>query len=171
MNRILTIFILTFFVQSCFTPYKATRKFSKINTIYPEIVDEYVANHFPIKDSLIKGDTVLTFDTLYIAGELQTDTLITKDTVFIIKTLPPKLITKTIHIHDTIIKEGGATKAKLELSEINNRKLTTLLEKKTNEYDKVKKKRDWWRIVALCCMGIIGIGVFFKVKKVISPLK
>ncbi len=62
-------------------------------------MDDLCAEMFPVKDSIIKGDSVLLFDTLFIEGEITIDTMVTKDSVFIttVKRLPAQTITKTIY--------------------------------------------------------------------------
>lgn len=71
-------------------------------------LDDACAENFPVIDSIIKGDTIVKYDTLWGEGEVKTDTVETKDTVYITKILPSKTITKTVTIKDTIIRRDFA---------------------------------------------------------------
>jgi len=164
---ILAIIVISF--SSCYNQKKATAQFSKAAINYPIIPAEYCAVTFPPKEKLIKGDSVLVTDTLYMADGVVTDTLTTKDTVYITKTeVKTKVVTNTITRTDTIRQTD---QAQVKAITIKRDEIQSLLVKKTNEYDKVKKNRDWWRIVAICCMAVIGLGLLFKLRSVFNVSK
>lgn len=168
MKYLLLILILT----GCYSERKAKNQFAKAVVAYPKIPAEYCANEFPVKDSVIR-DTTKTTDTVLIQGGITEDTLIIRvnDTVriTIIRELPGKIITNTIRITDTIIRENTAA---LRLCEIDKSQLTDLLTKKTTEADKYKaqaKKRGWflWGLIALL-VTVIGLNVWLRSRNILK---
>ena len=127
------------------------------------VLNDICAEIYPVKDSIIKGDSVLVLDTLYIPGEISTDTLIEKDTVRITttKTLPSKTIIKTVHVIDTIVRENTAN---IEACKDDNRKLIDLLTVKTKESDTWKGKAKKRNIIIFILAGAIGMWTFIKLK-------
>lgn len=167
IKYVLLILILT----GCYTERKAKNQFAKAVVAYPKISAEYCANEFPVKDSTIR-DTLITSDTVFIQGGITEDTIIMRvnDTVriTIIRELPGKVITNTIHVTDTIFQTNTAA---LELCEINRRQLTDLLTNTTADRDKYKgqaKKRGWimWSLIALI-VAVIGLNIYLKSKKIL----
>lgn len=162
--------LLLILLCGCYTERKAKEQFSKAAIAYPKIPAEFCANEFPVKDSIIT-DTLLTTDTLYVEGLSDTIMIQDFDTVriTITKTLPAKIITNTVHIRDTIIRENTAA---LKSCEIDKSKTIDLLVKKTAEADKYKgqaKKRGWimWGLIALL-IAYVGLRIYLKAKKVIK---
>ena len=157
--------ILLVLLCGCYSEKKAHNQFAKAAVAYPKIPAEYCANTFPVKDTILPGETISTFDTLYIEGENTRDTVMFQDfdtvRVFITKTLPAKIITNTIHIRDTIIRENTA---KVKACEISNDILLGLLNKKTADYDGLKHRKDIWMWIAIGLMAIIGVRLFMKYK-------
>ena len=88
------------------------------------VLAELCSTRFPVSDSLIKGDTVVNYDTLW-GIEYRTDTLISEPQVITeTKTVTvPKLVTKYLTIRDTIVRENTAKIAVLNNS---NRKLAEI---------------------------------------------
>lgn len=164
--------IIILLLASCYSQKKATEQFNKAALNYPEIPATFCANEFPVKDSVIK-DTVITTDTVLIQSGITEDTIIVKvkDTlrVTIIRELPGKVITNTIHIRDTIIRENTAA---LKSCEIDKSKAIGLLVKKTDEAEKYKgqaKKRGlfMWGLLALIA-AYIGLRIYLRTKKIIK---
>ena len=156
----------------CYNQRKATNQFSKAVVAYPKIGADYCGDAYPVPDSIIKGDSVFTTDTVTYFEQLS-DTVMIQDfdtvRVYITKTLPAKIITNTIHTIDTIIKEGGGTLAKLTSCQIDNSRMTGLLVTVTADRDKFKaqaKKWGWmfWGLVFLV-VGAIGMKLYTKVRK------
>lgn len=158
-----TPILIALILFGCYSEKKANQQFSKATTAYPAIAANYCAITYPVKDTVIKGDTITTWDTLYLQGETFTDTLVTKDTVRITTIIkqPAKIITNTIYIKDTIIKENTA---KLEACQLEKNTLLNLLKKKTDEADNLKHWRNIWMLIAIGLMLIDGVRLFFKIK-------
>lgn len=73
----------------CMTEQKATDYLKKKDKL-----DDVCAAEFPVKEVFVKGKDSISFDTMFLET-LSTDTVKTKDTIFITKTLPQKLVTVT----------------------------------------------------------------------------
>lgn len=142
-------FILLLLLSSCYSQRKAEIQFGKAVTTYPVIGADWAKTAYPIKERLLPGktDTLQTFDTLYGAGTI--DTLITRDTVTITKTVT-KLIhdTRTINVHDTLIQENTAA-----LSACEARQAAVIDTQASDRRDldawKSKAKTRFWWILAL----------------------
>lgn len=165
------LLILIFILASCYSERKAKSQFAKSVVAYPKIGSDYCANEFPVKDSVIK-DTLITTDTVIIQGGITEDTIIVKvnDTVriTIIRELPGKVITNTVHIRDTIIRENTAA---LKSCEIDKSSLTDLLVLQTADTKKFKGKATtrgyiMWGLVLLL-VSIIGLNIYLKTRKII----
>lgn len=166
-------FIFLLFLTSCNSLKKAQKDVARVAITHKEVLVGFCADEFPVKDSIIK-DTVTTTDTVLIQGGVIEDTVLINDTVriTIVKTLPAKVITNTVHIRDTIIKEGGKTAAQLRSCEIDKSKTIDLLVKKTAESDKYKgqaKKRGWimWGLILLIAL-VVGLNIYLRTKKIIK---
>ena len=157
--------VLLVVFSSCVTPRKAADVLSRPKN--EQILAELCSTRFPVKDSIIKGDSVVRYDTLWgvvtdtVTGDPQV--LVYTDTVRV-----PKLVTKTITIRDTVIRENTAKTAVLNnwiaaLQDVNLKQSETI-DELTARRDGYKKQRDKWlmRFIVLCFS--IGIVYFFKVK-------
>jgi len=167
---ILTILMLLFVMTlpGCYPIKKARAQHGKAVTSFPEIGADYCARTYPVQNNYIKGDSVVTFDTLYVGGDFIFDTITVNDTVRITKViqLPGKLITKFIRVTDTV---KVVDKAALDLCSIERGKAIFLLDEKTKESDKWKKiaiKRLW---VIIGLGVVLGLGIFFTVRKKLKP--
>ena len=156
--------ILLILLSGCYNQRKATVQHGKAVATFPAIGADYCARAYPAKDSLIKGDSVIVFDTLYV-GEVLFDTVTVNDTVRITKHLPGKVITQRIRVVDTF---RVVDKASLDLCSIERGSAITQLEKKTGEYDKMKTGRNKWRMIAIGLMIVLGLWVAFKLKTYIK---
>lgn len=172
MKRKIKYLFLILILTGCYSERKAKDQFSKAVVAYPKLPAEYCSTTFPVKDSIIK-DTVTTTDTVLMQGGIIEDTIIVKvnDTVriTIIRELPGKIITNTVHIRDTIIRENTAA---LKLCEIDKSTLTDLLTKQTEQTEKYEgraKKRGWimWGLIALI-VAVVGLNIYLKAKKIIK---
>jgi len=129
---------------------------------------EYCAEKFPVKTEYIKGDSVLLLDTLYVGENVfDTVTVETKDTVYrtITKTLPAKVINKTIRITDTIVKENTARIEDFNIQLRNKEIENGILKADRDNWKSKAKKRLWWFLIAV---GAIGAYTILKIKKIIS---
>lgn len=165
-------FVLT--LPSCYSIDKAKKQHAKAVTAYPIIEAESCSEKYPCKDSIIKGDSVLTFDTLYVGGENMFDTIVVNDTIRITKVVkqPKEIITKTVRINDTI---RVLDQAKLDLC---NKQRDQAINNETAvraERDKFKASRNKWRKQAIGLYIVLALGLFAfiyrKIKKPISLVK
>jgi len=157
---VLLLFIMT--LGGCYNQRKAAVQHGKAVATFPAIGADYCARVYPAKDSLIKGDSVVMFDTLWGEGVIIVDTLRLKDTLLITKQLPGKVITQRIRVVDTF---RVVDKAALDLCSIERLSAITQLEKRTAEYDDMKAKRNKWRLIAIGLMVVLGLGIIAKFKK------
>ena len=157
-------------LSGCYGLKKATVQHGKAVATYPELGADYCARIYPSKDSIIKGDSIITFDTLWQDGEIHFDTIYSRlrDTVFITQFTPGKTVFQTIWAVDTIFQTNTAA---LDLCSIERGKAITLLEAKTAESDKWKKiaKKRFWIILAMGAGIALGIFVAFR-KKLIKQV-
>ena len=145
----------------CATQRKAEKFYDK----HPEKLAEKCATEFPVKDSIIKGDSVVLFDTLW---ETFTDTLISEPQVVTeIKTVP-KIVTKTVVVRDTIIRENTAKVAVLssQIAKLNeaNRVLSEKTHELSQERDTFKHEMNKWRLRFFLLLFGVTILYWFKVK-------
>ena len=129
---------------------------------------EYCADKFPVKTEYIKGDSVLVLDTLYVGENVfDTVTVETKDTVYrtITKTLPAKVINKTIRITDTIVKENTARIEDFNIQLRNKEIENGILKADRDNWKSKAKQRFWWLLIAI---GAMGAYTILKIKKIIS---
>lgn len=157
--------IIAVLLSSCYSERKARSQFGKAAAAYPLVAAEYCGITFPPKDSLIKGDSVVTFDTLFVGGSVRFDTVTLRglsDTIRITKIvqLPGAVITQRIFIHDTLqVVNTAALKAceiALHQSVVNEGIERTSAAK----WQKIAKKRFW------ILFGIGLVGVAFIANKV-----
>lgn len=150
-------------LSSCLTTQKA-KDFLKEKDKLAEIC----AETYPVKEVFIKGDSVTVLDTLYV-GENLFDTLYytIKDTVtrVITKTLPAKIITKTIHVTDTIVKENTARIEDFNIQLRNKEIENGILKADRDNWKSKAKQRFWWLLIAI---GAMGAYTILKIKKIIS---
>ena len=163
MKRLIFYFLLflTVSVIGCATQRKAEKFYDK----HPEKLAEKCATEFPVKDSIIKGDSVILFDTLW---ETFTDTLISEPQVVTeIKTVP-KIVTKTVVVRDTIIRENTAKVAVLssQIAKLNeaNRVLSEKTHELSQERDTFKHERNKWRLRFFLLLFGVTILYGFKVR-------
>lgn len=155
-------------LSSCATQKKAEKFYDK----HPEKLAEKCATTYPVKDSIIKGDSVILFDTLW---ETFTDTLISEPQVVTEIKPVPKIVTKWVTIRDTIIRENTARVAVLgsqiaKLNEANrnlvesNADLSQKLVRISDERDTFKHERNKWRLRFFLLLFGVTILYGFKVK-------
>lgn len=165
--KYLVIITFTILFAGCFTPKKAVDVLSRPKN--EPVLAELCSTRFPISDSLIKGDTVVNYDTLW-GIEYRTDTLISEPQVITeTKTVTvPKLVTKYLTIRDTIVRENTAKVAVLnnsnrKLAEINA-DLSQKLVRISAERDTFKHERNKWKLRFSLLLGIFGLLYAAKVK-------
>lgn len=160
--KILIILCLVL-LTGCYNQRKATVQHGKAVATFPIIGADYCARTYPARDSLIKGDTVLNFDTIYVAGETYLDTVRIGDTIRITRTvqLPGTIIKERYYIHDTVIKVNTAA---VDQCAILRDQAINIATDKTKEAAKLKKSSNKWRMIAIGLMIVVGLGLFFKAR-------
>ena len=161
--RYLVIITLTVLFAGCFTPKKAVDVLSRPKN--EPVLSELCAYRYPVKDSIIKGDSVVRFDTLW---ETYTDTLTSEPQVIIETKIVPKTVTKWVTIRDTIVRENTAKVAALnyanrELSELNAKTLQKLVQVSA-ERDTFKHERNKWKLRFFLLLFGVGLAYAAKVK-------
>ena len=149
-------------LSSCLTTQKAKDYLKEKDKLA-----EICAETYPVKEVFIKGDSVTVLDTLYV-GENVFDTLYytIKDTVtrVITKTLPAKVITKTIHVTDTIVKENTARIEDFNIQLRNKEIENGILKADRDNWKSKAKQRFWWLLIAI---GAMGAYTILKIKKIL----
>lgn len=129
---------------------------------------EYCADRFPVRDSIIKGDTVTTVDTSYDMLFI-TDTVRALDTIRITIT-KPVTVTKTKIITDTVIRENMAAIEACEgrEDELNGRLSVIIAENENLQAFKRSMKGKvhipWWWLVVATGVGYAG----FRFRKILK---
>ena len=158
MKNILFLLII---LTGCATQKKADKFYAK----HPELLALKCATTYPVKDSIIKGDSVILFDTLW---ETFTDTLISEPQVIIETKIVPKTVTKWVTIRDTIIRENTARVAVLssQIAKLNeaNRVLSEKTHELSQERDTFKHEMNKWRLRFFLLLFGVTILYGFKVK-------
>jgi len=166
VSMIIALLAVIIALSGCYGERKAREQFAKAAIAYPEIPAAYCANEFPVKDSVIR-DTTLTFDTLFIEGLSDTVFVQDFDTVrmTITKTLPGKVITNTVHIIDTIIRENTASVAACEIERSKLIGVIAGITKERDEYKGRAQKRGWimWGLALLIAV-IVGLNIYKRIK-------
>ena len=104
----------------------------------------------------------MVLDTIY---ELPyNDTIVSSDTIYIVKTLPAKVITKTIYKEREVVKENTAKIEEQKQLYIKCNQNYQDLYKKWEVADAKAKARFWWLIV------LIALIIGFILRKPISSL-
>lgn len=136
---------------------------------HPEVNAPICADQFPVRDSLIKGDTITTTDTLEVF-DIRTDTVRSLDTITITR-YKTNTVTNTRTIRDTIIRENTARVA--AQAGIINEKDATInkrdlrITELTASLDDMQGKRNKWRLWFWIALGAIGAYTFLKIRKLI----
>lgn len=201
MTKLIIPLLIITALASCSTAKRTAKKIEKAKAVAianPGAFAGICAVLFPVRDSLIKGDTVTVVDTVH-ATDIIIDTVripgnnlnavnyphnpqgsIYVDTVVITKTLPARTIYKTSVRVDTLVRRDRATEVALEeqLKESNDRGLEL-----SRENDGLKEFRDsmrgkvhipWW-VMVITGLAVIG-WAYWRIKAgalngVISKMK
>jgi hypothetical protein len=163
-------FIIVAFLVSlggCMTTQKATDYLKKKGELAGLCADEY-----PVKDTVVLGDTITVTDTLE-TFDVLIDTVRSKDTVTITKTLPAKTIRVTSTIRDTVFRENTARVAQqaqvIDRLTVENNELIGKLSQAIESHDKDKARWrgkigiPWW--IFLLAIGIVFRKQLFRIAK------
>lgn len=149
MTNKLFALLICFCLFGCMTPQKATdylKKKDKLGAV--------CAAEFPVKEVYVKGKDSISFDTMFLET-LSTDTVKTKDTIYITKSLPQKVVTVTKTRVDTFYKRDVAFEHELAAESKKYFDKTVLLDGKLADADikiaelKAKARNYFWIIVVL----------------------
>jgi len=166
------IIMSTMLIVGCLSSCNPQRKIQKAERVLKDAdaLAKICADEFPIKTEYIKGKDSISFDTLYVDGIIN-DTTILVDTVtklvtkVVTKSLPAKIITKTIRIVDTIREENPATIKVLKDEIVVYKIRNGVLEADRDNWKVKAKQRLWWFLIAI---GAMGAYTILKIKKIIS---
>ena len=155
--------IILLIFTGCMTPKKAVDVLNRPKNEPTAAI--FCANKFPVKDTFIKGDSVIRYDTLW---GLITDTLISEPQVIIETKIVPKSVTKWVTIRDTIVRENTAKvsvlNSQIAKSAADIRILTEKTHEISQERDGYKSQRDKWKFRFFLLLGIFGLLYAAKVK-------
>jgi len=162
------LIIILLFLASCNPQKRLYKAVSELNK-HPIESAKYCADKYPVKDTVIYKDSV-TLDTIFV-GDVYYDTVETKDTVYITKTLPGKTITKTITQVKEVLRENTARVEEFKLKYLScEQKYQALFldyEKAVKEGFEYKKQRNKMRLWFWVLVGAIGAYTVLKVKKIL----
>lgn len=168
MIRLLYFGVTLLILSGCVSPKKAVDVLSRPKN-EPQLA-LLCATKFPVSDSLIKGDTVVNYDTLW-GLEYRVDTLISEPQVITeTKTVTvPKLVTKYVTVRDTIIRENTAKVSVLnsQIAKLYeyNRQQTELAAKYLQERDEYKTQRNKARLINWILFVVIGLSIGYGIKR------
>lgn len=168
---ITSIVLLIFWVlilSSCNPQRKLHKALDEIAK-HPIESAKYCADKYPPKDTIIKGDSVVVYDTLW---GVYNDTTYRVDTINnVVTKIVPKIITKTITIRDTVYRENTARVEQLNLQydkcESKYQELFIKYEKAVEQGFEYKKQRNKMRLWFWILVGAIGGYTFLRVRKLI----
>lgn len=161
--------ILTIIAFNACNPSKKLHKAIDELNKHPIESAKYCADKYPVKDSIVKGDTITVTDTLWgIVTDTVTD--VYNDTVFVTK-FQDRVINKTRTIRDTIYRENTAKVQQLSLQIANceqkYQKLFLDYEQAVRQGFEYKKQRNKMRLWFWILVGAIGGYTFLRVRKLI----
>lgn len=154
-------FLLVLLLTGCATQKKADKFYKK----HHDKLAELCADKFPVVEKFLPGDTVTNYDTLW-GLEIHTDTLVSEPQVIVqTKTVNvPKIVTKTVTIHDTIIKENTAKIVNLQYDLVSSEvKLKAAIQRGDDYKSKYQNVISW----LILCIVLLGMGIYLKLKKAI----
>ena len=165
MKKLLLFIIVASAFAGCYTQRANERRLNKavaLVTSRPLLVAQICGSAYPIKETTFVKEPVMVLDTIY---ELPyNDTIISKDTVYIVRTLPAKVITKTIYKEREVVKENTAKIEEQKQLYIQCEDKYQKIYLKWEDADKKAKTRFWWLIV------LIALITGFILRKPIASL-
>lgn len=163
MQKNINKLIIIYFIVAAFISCTSVKKAKKVLNNNPYDAALYCAEKFPIKDTtyFIEGivrDTVTDF-----IETVKYDTTTLKDTV--VKTIIKTNLVIKIKV-DTLIKFRENT-ARIEAKEYEMQQLKSsfnYITKEAEKWEARSKQNMKWLLILL---GIVGVGIFLKIKKII----
>lgn len=162
--RIIILSILLVLLAGCYTKKKAVTQHGRSVATYPEIGADYCARIYPPTNTVIKGDSIVTVDSIFIAGEQFFDTVRVDSIVRITKTitLPAKIITQRVVITDTVRVVDNAA---LDLCNIEKRAATLALTTEQDRADKYKARAAKYLKILIGLGALLLLGLFLRFRK------
>lgn len=156
--------IIAVLLCSCYSRPVATRQFGRASATYPDIPADYCSRIYPPTNTIIKGDSIVTVDSIFIAGEQFFDTLTVNDTLRITKTitLPAKIITQRVVITDTVRVVDNAA---LDLCQIEKRAATLALTTEQDRANKYQARAKKYLMILVGLGALLLLGLFLKLRK------
>lgn len=158
-----TLLIAAILLFGCSVDKQAAKKTSWL--LGHDKLSEVCARIYPNVDSISKGDTVTTYDTLYLDSNVYIRDTVIMDGQTIIKEKkcpPVQVITKTAFVHDTIYRSNTAEVERWK-SEAHDK------DKQIKEKDDIVLKQqvkidknDWWKTAALITWFAILLGIITR---------
>lgn len=162
--------LLVIILAGCVTAKKAESVLKKKDKL-----DDVCAANYPVIEKYIQGKDSISFDTMFLETLVQ-DTVKTKDTVYITKTLPQKVVTVTKMRVDTFKQRDFAQENVLmdkirgyQDNEYKQAAQIDLLKKQVSEWKGKAVKRFW--LIFLLIGGVAGylfrkpLGTLLKLVK------
>lgn len=165
MKRLLIITTLALVFSGCYTEKANQRRLNKavaLVTSRPILMSQLCGSAYPIKETTFVKEPVMVLDTIYEVPF--NDTIITQDTVYIVKTIPAKIITKTIYKEREVVKENTAKIEQQKQLYIQCEDKYQKLYLKWEVADKKANSRFWWLLV------LIALIVGYVLRKPIASL-
>lgn len=156
-GRILAwVYVLVFIGTACNPIHKVQRAIVTLNN-YPEYGASYCSGRFPAKEHVIYRDSIV-LDTIYVDGEVVTDTLYRHDTTIITRTSPSKIITKTVVKYKEVQVENTARvkeKENLYLA-CEDRYQKLYLKWELTDADRRSWRSKFWWVLLVAAGAVIG---------------
>lgn len=160
----LLLALVAMILPGCYNYRKAVTQHGRSVVTYPAIGADYCSRTYPCRDSLIKGDSVIVYDTLYGAGEVTHDTTTVRDTVRVTKVVfRPVTVTKTVRITDTIRVTDPAALDACTIAKDGAIRLAEDYKAEAAKWRETARTR-FWIIAGIGAVGLIGLLLFLKRK-------
>lgn len=164
------VLMVAVMIIGCMSPKKAAKVLDKPKNELKAA--EFCSTKFPAVPVYIKGDSIVTTDTLEIYEFVQVHdtTKAGTDTVYQKEIEVRYVNKKTVRIDTLRVPDSAGTRKYQLLYEGCEKKYQALFidyKKALEDRDKWRKKAEdrWWFIVIL--ISVIGVGVILRIKKVI----
>jgi len=167
MKKLIPLLLL---LTSCSATYRQQRDVKKLDALAVQQQPEFkrLANLLdPCFTGVAKSDTVISTHTDTLVKDGVTTIVKVKDTVYVTKTLPSKIITntRTLSIHDTVTND----RAIVYWEDQTKIKADSLLILKT-QLSSTKHGKNIWMFIAIGLALLVIIDVVWTVYKFINPV-
>lgn len=164
MKNLIIIFSL-FLICGCNVERRQLDKLDAYSIKYPIEMQRLANQLYPCFDGKAKSDTVIKTHTDTLIQDGVTTTVRIKDTVYVTKTMPGKVITRTntVTIRDTLkdLRSEGVLN-----NELRTKSDSTIIYK--TQLLQAKKSKNTWMWIAIAGMVLIGGFLAIKIYLLIS---